>query len=331
MVISSDRVRTVKKIVVYFSTPYALRLYLVAALLCGLYLLAEQLDVAVWPEVIHWRYGLLVGTAVIGFWVLFAGVWQHNLRMTVGVPIGFLVALRHSAMLLVGKYLPGKIWGVVARERDLASTGCTSQQVYTATYIEQLLTLHSGAVLGLWALFLIDRPGWWQASLLALSVVSLIIIPQSHRLLMRWLGDGLGSRWQGTARLLDNLSLSVVSYVKLFAGYLLQWLALGSILVTLQLVTTGVWPAGPQLVLLVGVNAIAMIAGFLALFSPGGIGIREGVMVALLTPSLGLSQAMILSIMMRLVMVVADLLIGIGAVIFDHRMKGGRSAANTGV
>lgn len=307
-------------------------MYLVAALLCGLYLLAEQLDVAVWPEVIHWRYGLLVGTAVIGFWVLFAGVWQHNLRMTVGVPIGFLVALRHSAMLLVGKYLPGKIWGVVARERDLASTGCTSQQVYTATYIEQLLTLHSGAVLGLWALFLIDRPGWWQASLLALSVVSLIIIPQSHRLLMRWLGGGgSGSRWQGTARLLDNLSLSVVSYVKLFAGYLLQWLALGGILVTLQLVTTGVWPAGPQLVLLVGVNAIAMIAGFLALFSPGGIGIREGVMVALLTPSLGLSQAMILSIAMRLVMVTADLVIGVGAVIFDPKMKRGRSAANTGV
>lgn len=265
------------------------------------------------------------------FWVLFAGVWQQNLRVTVGVPIGFLVALRHSAMLLVGKYLPGKIWGVVARERDLAATGCTSKQAYTATYIEQLLTLHSGAVLGLWALFLIDRPGWWQAGFLGISVLSMVIVPQSHRLLMRWVGDRLGSRWQGTPRLLDNLSLSVINYVRLFAGYLLQWLALGSILVTLQLVTTGVWPAGPQLALLIGVNAIAMTAGFLALFSPGGIGIREGVMVALLTPSLGLSQAMILSIAMRLVMVIADLLIGVGAVIFDPKMKGGRSAANTGV
>jgi uncharacterized membrane protein YbhN (UPF0104 family) len=81
-------------------------------------------------------------------------------------------------------------------------------------------------------------------------------------------------------------------------------------------------------VLLVGVNAIAMIAGFLALFSPGGIGIREGVMVALLTPSLGLSQAMILSITMRLVMVAADLLIGIGAVVFDPKTRGGRSVVN---
>ena len=128
----------VKKIFLYIRTPYALNLYLILAIVCAIYLLVEQLGIVAWPTQLHWRFGPLVMFAVVAFWATFAGAWRQNLRLTTGVTISLGPAIRQAAMLLVGKYLPGKLWGVFARERDAAKVGFLRSQVYSATYLEQL-------------------------------------------------------------------------------------------------------------------------------------------------------------------------------------------------
>ncbi len=55
-----------------------------------------------------------------------------------------------------------------------------------------------------------------------------------------------------------------------------------------------------KLIYIAGVNALAGIIGMLAFFSPSGIGVREGIIVVLLTQVISSSEASFLAIMYRL-------------------------------
>jgi hypothetical protein len=59
--------------------------------------------------------------------------------------------------------------------------------------------------------------------------------------------------------------------------------------------------------------------GLLALFAPGGIGVREGVFYVLLTPYLGSGGALALSVASRLELTVTEAVAGLGALALGRR------------
>jgi uncharacterized membrane protein YbhN (UPF0104 family) len=63
---------------------------------------------------------------------------------------------------------------------------------------------------------------------------------------------------------------------------------------------------GPVLVVVASV-ALATIAGFVVAVLPGGLGVREGVLMSALTPALGSEHAVVAALMLRMVWVVAEL------------------------
>jgi uncharacterized membrane protein YbhN (UPF0104 family) len=70
----------------------------------------------------------------------------------------------------------------------------------------------------------------------------------------------------------------------------------------------------------VGAFAIAWIVGFVAIYAPGGIGVREAVLVALLRGRLGSADALVLAVTSRLVLAVVDVVAAAaGAVILRTR------------
>jgi hypothetical protein len=68
-----------------------------------------------------------------------------------------------------------------------------------------------------------------------------------------------------------------------------------------------------------GVFALGYILGLLALFAPGGIGVREGVFYVLLTPYLGSGGALALSVASRLELTVTEAVAGLGALALGRR------------
>jgi len=58
----------------------------------------------------------------------------------------------------------------------------------------------------------------------------------------------------------------------------------------------------------IGTNAVAWVAGFITPGASGGIGVREVVIIALLSPYTGQPEALVLSIILRLVTMCGDLL-----------------------
>lgn len=82
----------------------------------------------------------------------------------------------------------------------------------------------------------------------------------------------------------------------------------------------------PTLPMIIGACCLANVAGFLALFAPAGIGVREGVLLVMLTPALDAGTAGLLVVIIRLVQTAADLLLaGAGFLILScqqQRRKG---------
>ena len=75
-----------------------------------------------------------------------------------------------------------------------------------------------------------------------------------------------------------------------------------------------------------GSICIANTIGFLAIFAPGGIGVREGVLLLTLQPMLGEGTAALVTVSLRLMQVVADVaLSGAGLIVLRSLRKEGGS------
>jgi hypothetical protein len=72
-----------------------------------------------------------------------------------------------------------------------------------------------------------------------------------------------------------------------------------------------------------GVFTAGYLIGLLALFAPGGVGVREAVLVALLTPALGSGGAIVLSVASRMLLTVTEGIAALGGLAL-----GGRAAAS---
>ena len=60
--------------------------------------------------------------------------------------------------------------------------------------------------------------------------------------------------------------------------------------------------------LAIGVFAGGYVVGLLAVFAPGGIGVREFVYIAALTPSLGVGGAIVVSVASRLLLTATEII-----------------------
>ncbi len=91
------------------------------------------------------------------------------------------------------------------------------------------------------------------------------------------------------------------------AGWWVQGLSLWAVLRALGAVGGSPlenWP------LHTAVSAMSVVAGFLA-FIPGGLGVREFVIIEIFTPVYGPANALVSAILLRLVSVVSDALVSI--------------------
>jgi uncharacterized membrane protein YbhN (UPF0104 family) len=83
------------------------------------------------------------------------------------------------------------------------------------------------------------------------------------------------------------------------------WVGYG---VALWLLARGLLPgAGLDLLPAIAVFTASYLAGFLALFAPGGIGVREGVFILMLQGPIGIGAATALAIASRLLLTITEL------------------------
>jgi len=300
-------------------TAYKIRYFYIIAVISILIFATITIDSYEFHGEFHYHYLWFAVLAQVLEWILLSIAWQQTILRLSNKSQNLADCFTQLTMVMVGKYIPGKVWGMLARGMHLKTTGLDYAESLVATYVEQILFVHTGITLGSLAWYLVTGSGLW-ALLGIVSMLGILLVPAlntwlfstGNRIIRRWLADKV--------RLPDTpTTLNMADYVRLYLLYTLHWLADLAIPSAVFLVVSPQWPTTDLLLLLAGANAFGIIVGFFAFFAPGGIGVREGVIVGLMLAYMPLQDAMLFVLAYRLWLVIADLF-SLGVVFVIRRL-----------
>ncbi|MCK5362371.1 MAG: flippase-like domain-containing protein [Gammaproteobacteria bacterium] len=300
-------------------TAYKIRYFYIVAVISILIFATITIDSYEFHGEFHYHYLWFVVLAQVLEWILLSIAWQQTILRLSNKSQNLTDCFAQLTMVMVGKYIPGKVWGMLARGMHLKTTGLDYAESLVATYVEQILFVHTGITLGSLAWYLATGSGLW-ALLGIVSMLGILLVPAlntwlfstGNRIIRHWLADKV--------RLPDTPpTLNMSDYVRLYLLYTLHWLADLAIPSAVFLIVSPQWPTTDLLLLLGGANAFGIIVGFFAFFAPGGIGVREGVIVGLMLAYMPLQDAMLFVLAYRLWLVIADLF-SLGVVFVIRRL-----------
>lgn len=246
------------------------------------------------------------------------GFYYGRIVKASATPVGYLPALRAYLISHLGKYVPGKAMVVVMRAGLLTSYGARPATAAFATLYETLTMMSAGGLIAVLGFLIRPQPplrltAWWgrvvPVPLLLLSLVLaggfwLLVEPRvfprfSKLISVPFPNVGPDALPRCSQRLLaEGMAWSL-------GGWLL--LGLSQVAVIRALVPGGApastWP------LIVASVALATVAGFAIAIFPGGLVVREAVLMATLGPVVGADLAVISALALRLDWVLGEVAI----------------------
>lgn len=240
----------------------------------------------------------LAGLAIFGinFWLILRRSPQ---------PVSLPAAERAYLVGHLGKYVPGKALVVILRTSLTAQFGGRVASAVIAVFYETLTMLLAGGVVAAagFALVrgLIPTPWWWIGISAALALGFWMSV--EPRIFPR-VATRLARRWPETHGSFPEIDHGLLARCAALAA--VGWIFMGlSETALVYSMAPGLWrwEFAP---LTIAAVAFATIVGFVIVVLPGGLGVREGALMAALTPALPLEVAVFSTLVLRLVWVFAE-------------------------
>lgn len=201
----------------------------------------------------------------------------------------------------LGTYLPGSLWYVPWRVKVYREQGISATHTSVSSVVESLMLVISHGLVGLSILLpvltaekVLDLR-WFVGILLAgMLAVQPPVLRFLFRLLKRVLGRHVEEPHLGFRQILTSLGLMVV---KAFLAGVSHFFLLKSL-------SPGL--GADAYLFVTGALALAWTVGFLTPFAPAGLGVREGLLVWLLSFQVPLPVATVAAVAMRLIFLAED-------------------------
>lgn len=262
----------------------------------------------------HWNVSQLRPS-----WLLIAGTlyllgqlgpgwfWWRVLRW-LGQPARPLETLRAYYIGHIGKYAPGKAMVIVLRAGLLRCGGTTATAATVAVFFETLTTMGIGAAMAVIILVARFRDDLKLIGIAVLlwAIVSAPTNPTAFRYLVRFTGAGKLDPLMAERLVHIRYGSLVTCWFEIATGWLLMGLSLWATARAAGFHSQlGIFD---EVAFCTAAVALSVVGGFLS-FLPGGLGVREAVLLELLTPLYHADGALIASLVSRLVWIVAELAI----------------------
>ena len=278
--VSRERLRRVAALGVRLANERRVRIAAQLLLAAGLVFVALRLR-SIWHDshisLSHVGWGWLAGSLALAVSAVVASgfIWLEILRR-----LGASARPSSASIYLqsqLGKYVPGSFWQYASRGMLASSRGIPLGVVLRSLPIELSSTAF---VAGAFSMLLL---GWW--GLIGVAAVVTAASPL-------------------TAAVRSPVAVRIAAKTAvLYAG-------------TWVLICVSFWMAAhalvqvsaTQLPVYGGAFAVAWIVGLVAIYAPGGIGVREALLVAILGPRIGTAEAVLVAAASRVVFTAADLI-----------------------
>ncbi|MBA3444902.1 MAG: flippase-like domain-containing protein [Gemmatimonadales bacterium] len=239
---------------------------------------------------------------VFASYAMLIEAWRRVV-LSMGEPLPFMTATRIWFLASLGKYVPGKVWAVAGAAVLAQRSGVDPAVAVAGALVLQVLALASGAaVISLTARDAFQTVGQGAEPIAGVVIVlSLLgVATLTSQPALDRIGRLLPSSWP-TLRAIAPTMVAVA-----FVANVIAWCGYG---LALLLLARGLLPGvALNLPQAVGVFTCSYLAGFLALFAPGGLGPRESVFLLLLAGDIGLKPAAALAIASRLLLTATEVL-----------------------
>ncbi len=227
-----------------------------------------------------WRF-VVASMMFAVFLLLFRAItwWRILIGLNHRLPVA--AATRIWSVSELARYLPGVVWQVVGRVYMVrpygvnALTSSTSQLVEIAIFLVANLIVAILFLVGFGASMQMESHGWYIAALVIVPLLLVLLHPKVfHGVIDAILR--LMKKPPMPRRLSGRLLVGLLGWAML--GVLWQSLAVWVLLGQPQALALDI----SQLWLVAGAYCLAWSAGFMAFWAPGGIGVREVVLIATL-------------------------------------------------
>ncbi|MBC8085781.1 MAG: flippase-like domain-containing protein [Phycisphaerae bacterium] len=273
----------------------------------------------------HWPRLALASVIVLGTYAILVQSWRVLIQGA-GSRLAYLSAVRIWTIANLGRYIPGKVasiaaLGVLAKQEGVSATAAAS-----AAILGTLINVGAGfgivSLAGSQVLSALSPwysvVAWIGSGLFLLGVIALPwMLPRVAGVVARKLRNQHFDFQISGKSLFTSVTINTISWLSYGAAFMIFALAVLPELKGTLLQFVVVWAA-------------SYLVGYLAFFSPGGLGARELAMVAGLT-ALGMTDAAgagIIAVTSRLWLSVLELLPGLIALLLAPVVRGHRPAGD---
>ena len=194
----------------------------------------------------------------------------------------------------LGRYIPGKVWSVAGLMVLAQRAGVAPWAAGASAVAIQAVAIGTAVAVVAAATPTAESPlRLAAAALVAVATIAVLAWERAAHRIARMIGSTVAFQPLPVAAVAWSAGLGVLAWVAHGVAFWLLARGLG-LPDTLSVVTAaGVFPLG-------------YILGLLALFAPGGLGVREVVLIGLLAPALGNGGAVALSVASRILLTVTE-------------------------
>lgn len=256
--------------------------------------------------------GRWLALSAVAFWadfVLLIVLWKAFLLVVSNRTISTIVAYKISALSNLGKYIPGKVWAFLGVVYFLKRRGFAASEALASTALHQAYTVVAGL---LFVSAVLGTEVWGRlpavSVLVGLALAVVVIYPSVFSFLLN----------RALALLKRDPLPYTLSFKRAFVlliAYIGAWVLYGA---SFWCLLRGIGLENPPFWSMAAAASAAYLIGFLALFAPGGLGVREGVLLVLIAPHLPAGLAATVVVIARVWITIVEL-VGLVPVLWGEK------------
>jgi uncharacterized membrane protein YbhN (UPF0104 family) len=191
-----------------------------------------------------------------------------------GYPLPFLKSIRMVYYSALAGFLPGSMWHAVSRVYMAEQAGVPKLVTTISVVVESALNFLAAVIVAGLSLLAWPDPPLWAIVPAALGLIAVFWRPDLFFRFVDWTLARL-------KRKPLNVRLSSGDVIRITIPFALNWIAFGMIFYALL---ASLYPplSLANLPVVTGIFTVAWVGGYLAIFVPQGLGVREFIIVTLL-------------------------------------------------
>jgi hypothetical protein len=266
----------------------------------GYYFYKNYQKISIYLETISiWRITISVLLLFLGKFAL-SDLTRFSLKK-IGEKLEYKDALTITSITQLGKYLPGGIWHVAGKFGIYKARKISTKKATAAVVLENVWLLSSALVIGATCLLISSQDVLCEFN-------SVFCNATTNRIIL----IGLPILWIVALLLIDFYAFkehryTLKDFLFLMAEVLVIWVSFG---ISFWLVFP--LKSGFQMAI-TGAFSISWVAGYVAFFAPGGIGIREYLLTIILAAYFSNSELVTYATIHRLIWVLVEVVLGAGS------------------